>query len=67
MKTIELIGQTQEIIKRYYFDVSIVRKITVTEYLNDSGKVIDTIVEEEGGYDVEPELQEQLLTIIDTL
>ena len=62
----KLLSQIQQTVNYYQFEVE-GRIINVTDFLDDRGKVIDTIFEDPTGNPVELELQDQICDMIDTI
>jgi hypothetical protein len=63
---IKLLSQIQQTVNYYQFEVG-ERIVNIIEYVDDRGKVIDTIFEDPNGNPIEPELQEQICEIIDEM
>lgn len=63
---IRLLSKTTQTVNHYYFDVEN-ENITVIEYVNSRGKVIDSIVESANGYITDDDLIEQLYSIINEI
>jgi len=62
----KLLSQTQRTVNYYQFEVE-GRIINVTDFLDDRGKIIDTIFEDPTGNPIELELQDQICDMIDTI
>jgi len=62
----KLLSQIQRTVNYYQFEVE-GRIINVTDFLDDRGKIIDTIFEDPTGNPIELKLQDQICDMIDTI